>query len=776
MDIVAGSHRWWGPAHAYPCITVVAVWGSARGAAPDETGGAEAADGVARRKLMSRAAAVGFLMRTVVNIVVPMVALLDPDSGARPVGRLLLAALACWSLYRIVTRRLGPGYLVVDYLLAISVCLGIPVLVQDPAFFTYNTAPLAIAGTTVIGFAVALPASVAFAMTAVVAAAYAIGSAQVVGWAAVGGITAVYYFGLQWATAALIRAVLLRVAVEVDRSRAERYAAQLRRQVSDAVHEYEREQLALLHDTAASTLMMVGQAAVLPPDRLAAQARRDLELLGGSPWIAPPQQIELVAALRDCVAHLSIPATFRGRKTLWLDGETATAVVSASREAMTNAERHSRASCLTVSVGVGAVVLADDGVGFDPEAPRSGHGISASIIARMRRAGGSAAIHSEPGFGVSVELSWRAPEDGVSDEPVDPERLIERTRIGYGLALTAYAVANLAVSAPQVMANRTHLLPDATLFVFAVVAALTAVPAILGARWCWSAVGAALLVVVTVGQPLVLSVDDLGGQAHWAQNTVGWCVLPLIMRLAVCRGVAVLVLFWLLGAAVQFARNPGTATLVNLAFGTASILAVQLFALMFNWLMRGAALDAAAETAARQQLIARDEVAKALRAEYQRRYAEVVGNVVPLLQRLAHGESIGERLQRSARTESRRLRALFDHAAIFENPLMRALRPLVDAAEAREVDVSVDVVGELPILGESQIAGLLAPVDMVLEAATVTARIVVNGAPEEVGVSVVVSGPDPVAALPMRGSDVDVLVGEDAVWVVSRTADTGAAK
>jgi hypothetical protein len=101
----------------------------------------------------------------------------------------------------------------------------------------------------------------------------------------------------------MIRMMVLRVAAAVDQSRAERQAVELNRRVSDAVRNFEREQLALLHDTAASTLMMVGQGTPLPRKRLAAQARRDLELLSERPWATPPQRIELVAALHDCAKH-----------------------------------------------------------------------------------------------------------------------------------------------------------------------------------------------------------------------------------------------------------------------------------------------------------------------------------------------------------------------------------------------------------------------------------------------------------------------------------------
>ncbi|MGH3677367.1 MAG: ATP-binding protein, partial [Mycobacterium sp.] len=237
------------------------------------------ADSASQRQVMRRATTVGLLMRNTVNLVVAAVALADPASAAQPLGEWLLGTLGVWSLYRIATRSHRVVFVVVDYALVLAVCAAISVLVADPVFYTYNTAPQAIAGTAVISFAVVLPARVSLPMAVVVAVTYAGGAAAVTGWDRVADIGAVYYFALQWATAALIRIMLLRVAAAVDRVGSEREAATLNQRVSDAVRDYEREQLALLHDTAASTLLMVGQGAPVPPRRLAAQAQRDLELL-----------------------------------------------------------------------------------------------------------------------------------------------------------------------------------------------------------------------------------------------------------------------------------------------------------------------------------------------------------------------------------------------------------------------------------------------------------------------------------------------------------------
>lgn len=720
-----------------------------------------------RRRLMLSATTVGLLMRNCVNLVVALVTLADPHSLTRPAGRWLLAVLAVWSAYRVVTRSHSGRLLAVDYVLVLAVSAGIPILIPDPYFYSYNTAPQAIAGTAVIGFSVAVSPRVSLPMTLGVAAAYAAGAASVVGLENLGAVAALYYFSLQWLTASLIRWMLLRVAGAVDRARADRHSAELNQKVTDAVREYDREQLALLHDTAASTLLMVGHGASLPRQRLAAQARRDLELLDQGPWLAPPPRVELVEALRQCAAHVSTPVEFRGQAQLWLPGETARFVIAAAREAMNNVDRHAHAHTLIVTVSDHVVRLEDDGVGFDPDQPRSGHGVTYSIIGRMQRAGGHARIISAPGKGTTTELSWAPPSDTPSDAANDDQdRLIERIRNRYGLALTAYALANLAFAVPHAVLTAGDAATDAVL---SGVAAVSLVAGRVGLRYGWRPaawLGLAALMMVTIVQPALLPSELVGGYAHWAQNAIGWCVLPLVLPLSTRAGAAILVGFWGVGAVVAVLAHPSTDVLVNIGLGTGSILGVQLFALMFNGLMRAAAADAQAETVARQRLITRDRVEQALRAEYQRRYAALVANVVPLLEALSGGAAVDAALQRRARAESRRLRALFDQATTFDHPLMQRLRPLIDAAEARHVDVVVDLAGELPDLTEHDIDTLADPVAQVLPGAASSARLVVTVSAEEVAVSIVCDGTGP--DIHPVGDRVEVITADDMVWCLVR--------
>jgi signal transduction histidine kinase len=96
------------------------------------------------------------------------------------------------------------------------------------------------------------------------------------------------------------------------------------------------------------------------------------------------------------------------------DGE---ALVAAAREAMLNAAKFAGRDVAPVAVYAEAgderleVFVRDRGPGFDPASvPDDRRGVRESIVGRMARHGGRAAIHASPGGGTEVELVMdRAP-------------------------------------------------------------------------------------------------------------------------------------------------------------------------------------------------------------------------------------------------------------------------------------------------------------------------------------------------------------------------------
>lgn len=724
----------------------------------------------ARRNMLRHATGITLFMRHGANFLVSTVVVALPPAAHAPAARVCTAALGAWSAYRLLTRSTGTRPLTVDYLCTIAVCLATPILVSGPHFYLANSAPVAIAGTAVISFTIATPPRVSLALSAGVAAAFAIGAARAVGWNHVGDIFNLYYFALQWVTASLIRMMVLRVADSVDTSRTERVALELQQEITATVREFDREQMRLLHDTVASTLLTVSDGTTLAPEQLAAHARRDLQVFAHTTWEPRQARTDLVAALRRNAEYTTTPVTYTGLATLWLDGSIAATVAAAAREALTNVDRHAGASTVTITVETSALRITDNGRGFDATAPTSRHGIARSITDRMRGIGGDAIITSRPGAGTTVELQWPTVAPSTAPPP-DPERLIERTRTGYGLALTAYAIANLAAMVPAALSptSRPHL--QWALAGAAAAATLSAIPRSLHTTGLTRRLGAATLLLVALVQTVTLPVDQLGTQTQWSQGAIGWCILPLVLHERVRTAIAILVSCWSIPALYALIQDPSAHTIVNLGYGTASILTVQLCALGFDNLIRRAADTAAAETQARARLVAADRTADAIQAEYQRRYADLADTIGPLLTGIvAAGGTITATTQQSAQVEYQKLRALFDHT--FDHVLLRELQPIIDAAQDRGVAVAVTVAGTLPAIEHTTADSLAHAIAPALAAATVSARITATGEASSVRLGAICHGvahPENFAQ-PTNNSEnhVDLIILDDAVWITVR--------
>lgn len=734
---------------------------------------AVANDDAARRHLLRHASAIAVLMRHSANLIVAITALAVPHTAATPEGKAILVSLGCWAVYRLATRSQSALYTTVDYALTIAVCLAVPLLVSDPLFHTANSAPIAIAGTAVISFSVSLPAKRSLLLVAGIALAYAYGSASVVGLAHVGEIFNLYYFGLQWTTSALIRLMVLRVAGAVDTARGQRQDAEIAERVNSAVRDYDREQVRLLHDTVASTLLLVGQGAPIPPDRLAAQARRDLDVLGERWWTPTPSRLELVATLRETASHLHTAQHWTGLGVLWSDGHVAQQVAAAAREAMNNIDRHAGAGIVTVDVSRNCVTISDDGRGFDSTVPSHGTGLAKSICERMDRIAGSAKITSAPDRGTVVELRWPttrlvdpAPHTG------DPDRLIARTRVVYGLALTAYAVVSLAALAAQAA---THVQQPRTQLVLALLAAaatLVAVPAILGRIHLSPWPSVAVLLSIAVAQTALLPASEVGTQAQWSQGAIGWCLLPHLLSQTVRRASALLALAWVIPAVVGVLDAPSAASAMNIGLGTASILCVQLFALLFNALIRDGAEKARADTVARTQSLTRQRVTAAVHDEYRRRYSKLLASIHPLMTTLAQAEPLDATLRSRARAESRMLRALFDQPETFGHPVLHALRTPIGDAEDKGVDVSLHVNGDLPEIACEDTKRITEPLTRALYSTRGSARITVTADGTRLTTSIVCQGLADGAALAEYSvtddDDVELVAIDDMAWLTIR--------
>ena len=196
----------------------------------------------------------------------------------------------------------------------------------------------------------------------------------------------------------------VRLAKSLTAERAERIRSQERAEV--AAH---------LHDSVLQTLALVQKRAGDPREVAALARRQERELrtwLSGAPaheagerWLAA----ELEAAAQEVEEAHGVPidVVAVGDARARRDGE---ALVAAAREAMLNAAKFAGADAPVAVYAEAAegrlqVFVRDRGPGFDPAAvPADRRGVRESIVGRMERHGGRAAIHASPGGGTEVEL------------------------------------------------------------------------------------------------------------------------------------------------------------------------------------------------------------------------------------------------------------------------------------------------------------------------------------------------------------------------------------
>jgi signal transduction histidine kinase len=174
------------------------------------------------------------------------------------------------------------------------------------------------------------------------------------------------------------------------------------------------EMAAHLHDSVLQTLALIQRNADDPRAVVTMARRQERELRG---WLFEneldqPAAETLAAALARAGAEVeglhgvSVDVVAVG--DLALD-DRLRALVAAAREAMVNAAKWSGDQTISVYAevreGEASVFVRDWGAGFDLEAVAPDrHGVRESIVDRMARHGGKAAVRTSPGEGTEVEL------------------------------------------------------------------------------------------------------------------------------------------------------------------------------------------------------------------------------------------------------------------------------------------------------------------------------------------------------------------------------------
>ena len=178
------------------------------------------------------------------------------------------------------------------------------------------------------------------------------------------------------------------------------------------IRSQERTELAAqVHDSVPQTLALIQRAADDPREvaRLARVQERELRA-----WLYQPASAALTfgRALEQAAAEVEEAHGVPVEVVVVGDApgdDRLAALVSASREAVVNASKHSGAPLVQVYAevepGQVTVFVRDRGRGFDPAlVPAGRYGLAESVVGRMARAGGEARVRSEPGDGTEVRL------------------------------------------------------------------------------------------------------------------------------------------------------------------------------------------------------------------------------------------------------------------------------------------------------------------------------------------------------------------------------------
>lgn len=192
-----------------------------------------------------------------------------------------------------------------------------------------------------------------------------------------------------------------------------RLVADLARERNERIRQEERAQMAAhLHDSVLQTLALIQRTDDLARITMLARHQED-ELRDWLYGTTPLDGVDLMStalrqAARRVEADHQVPVEVVVVGDHPLD-ESVAALVGAASEAMVNAAKHSEAGRISLFFEATddqlSVYVADHGKGFDTRTiPPDRRGIADSIVARVRKAGGTATVTSEPGEGTEVQL------------------------------------------------------------------------------------------------------------------------------------------------------------------------------------------------------------------------------------------------------------------------------------------------------------------------------------------------------------------------------------
>lgn len=474
---------------------------------------------------------------------------------------------------------------------------------------------------------------------------------------------------------------VLSVGAGLDAAAAERRAAAARESAERGRLAARTHAAALVHDEVLATLVLAASELPVPLDRLAVQARRAAgmvtSLVDDGAREPLPLDAELVVETRRQGAELTCDI----EGPLLLDDGATTAMLGATRQALTNAARHAPLARRQVHLRSRdddvRIDIVDDGPGFElARIDDDRLGIRQSIVARMERVpGGAAEIASTRGVGTRVTLRYAPPAPGVQMAAVTDSAALRRgvTRIGVGYVV----LQSLCAMAATVVAPHTWALQVAALAAILVTAELLRRSLPAEPSWGRSIGVVGLVVGGTLG---TVAVAPLTYGTLWPVMALSFLLVPLALR---GRGGtalvgAALVVGVLIAAGAAHGVAPGQIlqliTRPGLVVGVA-VLMLHVIARMQRGIV---VLHHEAVAAAERQ-----SWSMSARAELREHADDLAASVVPLLNRIAEGRSPSAEERRAYAAQEGRLRDDLRAGALAREPL----RSAVAAARARGVDV-----------------------------------------------------------------------------------------
>ena len=377
------------------------------------------------------------------------------------------------------------------------------------------------------------------------------------------------------------------------------------------------------------------------------------------------------------------------------------ALADAVMEALRNSLRHAggeegpgsverRIEMRSDAEGV-AVVVSDDGRGFDPAAPAPGrHGLTGSIGTRLHDAGATAHVRSAPGHGTAVSMTW-APSSGADQRAADitsaevwPSSVASAAETAWARLIGVYAVViHIAIAVAEIRSGAYSTAVPVVVSLAALMLAafllLRSWPRASMPRW---AVAVVLLIVPTTHLAVMLPIRTSGwpGFASWvtgAANAVCCCLLVRQRPRAAWAGELLLI-----ATAVVWVVLSRRSPLILPSYLLPQTIALILWHLAANRCTAASAAIAAAQArtaevlALRQANMTADRVMRQAMESVRRRAS-------PLLERVAAGEALTPQVRTHARLVEAELRDEIRAPFFTGTPVVRAARE----ARARGTDV-----------------------------------------------------------------------------------------